>query len=137
MQYTGADWIESSLKIEMSDFGRQVADLLGQWYAGIYHGSWESFRKADWKSDLWISIVHYGPLSTFDFDNLTRLVVLCHDRMIRCEIVGCGPKYMRLNFSPRKNRDGHTYERHPEIETAVKAIRERYDPAPAGGEARP
>jgi len=36
-QYAGANWIKQSLKKEMSPLGVNVADLLGDVFAGIYH----------------------------------------------------------------------------------------------------
>lgn len=92
-------------------------------YNGIYHLKSKSLRKANWKNATNISVCIYGDVATFDDGKLTRLVVLCHDRMIRLEIEGAANGYLRLLFSRRTTREGNTCERHPTIETAVNAIR--------------
>ena len=95
--YAGAEWLKRALKnIQISEFGVKVAELLGDLYYGIYHVRISKLRKVDWKNDRWIEIVLPDTFSTFDADNLTRLVVLCHDRLIRCEIRGAGPGHTKL-----------------------------------------
>ena len=65
----------------------------------------------------------HGQWASFDFNQLTRLIVLGHDRMIRVAIERCNMQYFCLVLHKRHNRDGHMYERHPTIEEAVKTIR--------------
>ena len=62
-------------------------------------------------------------LSTFDFDSLTRLVFLAHDRAIRVEIDGSGPGMVKLVLHKRI-REGVMHERHPTIEAALQRWRE-------------
>ena len=69
----------------------------------------------------------YGGADTFDADLLTRLVVLCHDRAIRGEIVSSGPNRIGILLHPRQ-REGGIAERHPTIEDAIAGIRSRGDP---------
>ena len=57
-------------------------------------------------------------LATFDFDTLTKLVVMSHDRCVRVEIAPSGPGLVKLIFHKRK-RDGNMNERHPEIAEAI------------------
>lgn len=129
-KYSGADWVKSALRKEMSPFGVQVADLLGQLYQGIYHIS-KYLDKVNWMSDDWIPVtVNDSDMSTFDFSRLTVLVVLCHDMHIRCQIHALSNwGYLQLQFSPR-DRDGDIYKRHPTIEDAVKVIHDNlsFDP---------
>lgn len=63
-------------------------------------------------------------LATFDFDTLTRLVVMCHDECVRMSFKNSGPARICLRFTDRK-RDGDFCERHDTIETAIKNIREK------------
>ena len=127
--FAGADWIESALRYEgeMSDLGRAVANLLGDLFFGIYHMNTTSLRKVEWDNTQCIVVTVDTELATYDSDALTRLVVLCHDRMIRCSIQGSAPGYMRLMFHQRHKRDGGSrWERHPTLETAAKQIRGYY-----------
>lgn len=64
-------------------------------------------------------------LSTFDFDYLTRLVVLAHDRCVRLEVVASGPGRIGLVLHKRASRDGSMFERHPTIEEAIQRVRPR------------
>jgi hypothetical protein len=68
---------------------------------------------------------HYGDLSTFDFDRLTRLVFMAHDRCIRVEIASSGPRYMKIIIHKRAQREGEIWSRHPTIESALGAWRKR------------
>ncbi len=68
-------------------------------------------------------------LSTFDFDELTRLVLLAHDRAIRVQVSPVNFRYLQIAIHYRGKRDGSVYERHPTIETALEVHR-RYHPSP-------
>lgn len=69
-------------------------------------------------------------VSTFDYDLLTRAVILAHDRCIRLEIRPAGPRNIAFAFTKRR-RDGRMSERHPTIEDAVAAVRRAW-PQPSG-----
>lgn len=74
----------------------------------------------------WKVNARFGALSTFDFDDLTRLVFLAHDRCVRVEIVQGGPGRVGIAIWKRHCREGDFCERHPTIERALAAWRERY-----------
>ena len=127
--FSGADWIVPALSLDgISDFGKKVADILGDMAFGIYHLDVRALRKVDWKNEGYISVVVYGGLATYDTDTLTRLIVLCHDRMVRLEVSAATWKHLRLEFWPRTSRDGELYTRHPTMETAIENIRGYYAP---------
>ena len=124
-----ADWLIRQRFVEketISPLGLRVAELLGRWYGGIYHANPKYMKEADWTSEDYIQLKYHGTLSTFDGDDLTRLVFLAHDLAIRVEIsaVGGPSKLMRLVFYNRQ-RDGDWFNRHPSMEEALKAWRER------------
>ena len=64
----------------------------------------------------------YGGAATYDSSRLTCLVVLCHDRAIRGEIIPGGPGMIGIALHPRE-RDGQMCDRHPTMEDAMAAIR--------------
>jgi hypothetical protein len=74
---------------------------------------------------------HYGGLSTFDFDALTRAVFLAHDHCIRVEVAPSGPGLVKLRLHRRHKREGYINERHPTLEEAVATWREKW-PLPTG-----
>jgi hypothetical protein len=68
------------------------------------------------------SINHFGPLATFDADDLTRLVFMAHEKCIRVQVEG-GPHGLRIAIW-RREREGCPYERHPTIDQALNSFRE-------------
>lgn len=62
--------------------------------------------------------------ASFDFNGLTRAVVMAHDRMIRFEIEPSGPGLLKLCLHKRHKREGAMHERHPTMEQAIEKIRE-------------
>lgn len=104
---------------KLSDFQARVMDILGMVGGGIYNApiSWDGVY---WNHGGGMGVPWRGSaaFSTFDFDRLTRLVLLCHDARIRCEIQHNGPRGFLLVFHPRSH-EGRRGERHPSIEEAV------------------
>ncbi len=71
-----------------------------------------------------VSINTYGGrLGTFDYDGLTRLVLMAHDRMIRAYIAQGGPGRVKIILHKRHTREGSIIERHPTIEEAIAKFR--------------
>lgn len=119
-EYAGADWLEPQLirkGMVLSELGRDVADLLGYLYQGLYHVS-GIVDKCEWDNNHYISLAHYNDLSTYDFNHLTTLVFLAHRMAIRVEIQPCNFKYLRILFH-RRFRDGNMTVRHPDIREAL------------------
>jgi hypothetical protein len=126
MQYAGHEWIEKDLKVQCSPLGRDVADLLGFVYRGIYHIE-RNVRKVEWGNDFYIklNLDDGGSFATWDGNNLTRLVLAAHAMAIRIEIEPCNPRYMRLYFH-RRRREGGIAERHPTIEQAIDQFNDEF-----------
>lgn len=123
----GADWLERSICPNPSPLGRQVANLLGVVLGGMYHEREMILRKVDWTSERYISVPWgHRDLATYDDNLLTRLVVLAHDACIRLTIEPCSRVSLTLLFHPRIGPTGHTFERHPTLESAAKDVRRLY-----------
>lgn len=68
-----------------------------------------------------IHINHYGDLSTFDFDRLTRLVLLAHRDAVRIEIKNSGPRMVRIIAHRRKHDDAACMsQRHPSLDDLIQ-----------------
>jgi hypothetical protein len=120
-KYAGADWLESNKK-PMSDFGRTVADLVGDVALGIYHWP-DSVMAADWTDSRAVTLKgHWAEFATHDGNELTRLVVLAHDRHIRVAVRGHGMNGMAITFHKRE-REGDFAQRHPTLEDAARNMR--------------
>lgn len=125
-QYAGSNWIKRSLKKELSPLGENVADLLGDVFAGIYHLDYKALERVNWDDpDVILFTLSYHSMSTVDSDELTRLVILSHDRKLRLEIRAVAPKRLELVFHQRV-REGVFYHMCPTIEEHLNTIREHY-----------
>jgi hypothetical protein len=96
---SGAAWLESNGKV-LSALGADVAGILGNVFAGIYHIDREVLHpRVKWDHERVIAVVIGGELATHDGDELARLVVLTAQRGIRLAISGRAPGYLRLQFT--------------------------------------
>lgn len=113
---------------KLSEFQAKVADILGMVGGGIYNAT-VSHGSIDWEygfngiSAVW----KYPQFATWDFNQLTMLVFLCHEARIRCELGPAGPHMLRLSFWQR-NATGDISTRHPNLDEAVAMFR-KYLPA--------
>ena len=144
VKYSGADWIEfnraailrtkknpNPVVPPMSQLGKAVANLLGDVFAGIYHLDQGALMRVEWSNTHHIVFnLSWRSMATFDDDYLTRLVVLCHDRMIRMSIDGCGPHTTKLIFHQRNSRTGDIGTRYPTMEDHITIIRSNYSEEP-------
>ena len=99
------DWMSEDQK----ECHQMLADLLG----GFHHitGPVKEFGYG-------IQTNVFGELATFDFDGLTRLVLLAHERCIRASVMTSGPGMIKIALHKRK-RDGGMSERHPTIQDVL------------------
>lgn len=74
------------------------------------------------------SVVYRGDFATFDYNMLTRLVVLSHDSCIRASIHQGGPGSIKITLW-RRQREGSMSERHPTMEDHVAKIRSGFPAA--------
>lgn len=103
-----------------SEFGLRVARILDDVWA-LYN---MRLQRVDFSRDWIVEVNIDKGLSTFAFDELTQLVVRCHDACVRLTIAPCNMRYLRLSFYPRR-RDGGFTERHPTMEQATERVRSR------------
>ena len=107
------DWMDDT-QWECSKF---LADLFG----GFHHLYGKTHEVRD---GLYINCTcSSNHFATFDFDYLTRAVIMAHDRCIRFSIEPSGPGMLQLWATKRTCREGNVSERHPTLEEAIKRIR--------------
>lgn len=105
-------------KADMTPEQRECYELLCGLVCGEHHLTSPVYA---W-SGAGIRYAHYGELATFDFDKLTRLVVMAHDRCIRATVMASGPRMVGIGLSKR-SREGCFAERHPTMEEAIARCR--------------
>jgi hypothetical protein len=92
---------------------QMIADL----YFGFHH---VIGKLHEWGHGIAFNTRQTGSFATFDFDGLTRAVLMAHERMIRFSIEPSGPGMLKLVLHKRHKRDGSMTERHPTIEGAIE-----------------
>lgn len=118
--------LETRGKFKVSKFMTAVIEVLSLSFGGLHHTETRSqWRKEDYCNTRSISYIHRcGGLSTFDFNYLTKLVILAHDKGLRLEISPHEFYALELHFSNRMGRrKGHIGNRHPTIEEAIQNVR--------------
>jgi hypothetical protein len=108
-------------RLKCSDLGQEAANILGQVYQGIYHIQ-DAVGRTDWSNPHHIEVTLNGELASWDFNHLTSLIVLCHDRAVRVAVEGTARRYLTLRFH-RRRRQGGTDERHPHLDEHAALIR--------------
>lgn len=143
--YAGAQWVQDNLDAThaiarrsngrhlkckaaktMSPLGVAVAEVLGFVWRGIYHMDIAALMRVRWdEPDLVEVRVRHG-LATFDGGELTWLVIVCHDMMLRMEIDTHGPRHLLLRFWQRRGREGYMHFRMPTLERHAELLRGHY-----------
>lgn len=105
----------------MNDTQWGCAKFLADLFGGFHH----LFGKIHGVRDgIYINCTNAGNhFATFDFDYLTRAVIMAHDSCIRFSIEPSGPRMLQLWATRRTCREGDISERHPTLEAAIKRIR--------------
>lgn len=137
--YAGADWLQEQLnaahkinpnknpEVVISELGIKVANLLGEWQRGIYHMEHSKLYKANWESNQWIEVSMWcSGMSTYDFDDLTRLVFLAHEMALRVQLEPSAHHHVKLIFHPRSNDSDKRYMWHPNLDEAVTLFRQTF-----------
>ncbi len=68
-------------------------------------------------------IVTGDSLCSYDYSNMTRLVIMAHDRAIRVAVVPHTFKLLRIIIHQRE-REGGELTKHPDLESNVARLRE-------------
>lgn len=89
----------------------RILSLLEVYYRGLHHLP----GKVKWLGHGAASVNERGDLSTFDFDGLTRLVMLAHAYCVRVSVEAGGPGAVKLLLHCRHYRTGGMPLRHPRM----------------------
>ena len=124
------EWVQALDKTNLvSELGKTVANILGYVGCGIYNCP-ISHKRIDWTDEYCIVVNWSASLANWDFDNLTRLVLECHERLIRINIKGISPGRMQFLFHQRISRNGGIATRMPTIETMIERRKKAFEKEP-------
>jgi len=106
-----------------SPIAYEAFDLLSELWHGPHHVveivKITTTKANIWDRDLFCSVRFRNELATWDFNEMTRLVFLAHDRCIRVSVSAVSKGVLELAFHKRKRRGGMS-QRHPTLEQAVE-----------------
>jgi hypothetical protein len=91
-----------------------------EFFAAFYRGEHHFPGKIKPYGEGW-SMSHFGSMATYDGNELTRLVLLAHEKCIRVQVEQGGPNRLRIAIWKRE-REGDMFQRHPTIEQALEAF---------------
>src|ERR1700749_4274377 len=94
----------------------EAEKFFSEFYSGAHHIPGHTVHKF---GRGWMVKHDRGDLATYDFDALTRLVLMAHRDCYRASVDNHGPRTMKICIWKRK-REGGMCERHPTIEQAIE-----------------
>lgn len=107
-----------------SEIERRAYVVLSRVYLGIHHVDGWCRRISD---PYWVRVTVPGELGTYDFAEMTRLVIAAHDECVRVAAFPAGPRNLQLVFSlrgrPGRFLDTSLMDTHPTMEQAIAANR--------------
>lgn len=71
------------------------------------------------------AILDHNELASFDYNHLTRLVVMAHDKSIRVGIQPASNRALRITLHKREKGSTNDMNRHPDLESAIDFIRRK------------
>jgi hypothetical protein len=94
---------------------QEATDFFAEFYLGAHHipGKIKEFGYG------FVVLHDRGDLATFDYNQLTRLVLLAHSKCYRASVFPCTPRILKIGIWKRK-REGGMSSRHPTIEQAIE-----------------
>jgi len=101
---------------DASPFEVRAEEVLARTFRGIHHCGPIYKHKTHWVTNK------YGGMSTYDFDELTRLVFAAHRFCIRVEVKSSGPGMVKIVLTNRvRDKEALTYDKHPTIYEALES----------------
>jgi len=131
------DWIESNTKLPLTDDQKRCFDVLCSWCAPynlpLVGEGWHGLSLTDESAPVFVRpqfvrVKMCGDFATYDFDNLTRLVLAAHAKAVRVNI--SADIHTEIDRDAwlqeyREGKDGWGFydtDRHPEYETPCLAF---------------
>ena len=119
-QKSHINWLNSYREEWMSDDQWLLSLFLCRLFCGFHH---VPSKIKECGKGIQINFIP-NSMATFDFDGLTKLVVMAHNWGVRANIAGSGPAMIKLQLWKRRLRDGCISERHPTIGQAVDKFKD-------------
>jgi hypothetical protein len=119
-------WVEGATGQEMSELGKNVANIIGFVGGGIYNAPIKA-QSVDWTHPERIEVNWSGELCNYDFMTLSALWIACHRSIIRVSISVATFGILKLKFWQRSQREGDIFKRLPDCEAMIELIYGMYE----------
>lgn len=100
---------------------QKAIDFFSQFYGGEHHIPRSGITK--WGNG-WMVKHDRGELATYDFTELTRLVLMAHERCYRVGVAPHNTNTLKICIWERQ-REGGMCDRHPTIEQAIEIFNKK------------
>ena len=97
----------------------EATDFFSEFYYGEHHIPKHQVHEF---GHGWMVKHDRGDLATFDYNDLTRLVIMAHDKCYRASISPLSKSTLQIAILKRE-REGSMSERHPTLEQAIEKLR--------------
>lgn len=96
---------------------QEAIDFFSEFYQGEHHipGKVKEFGGG------WVVNHDRGDLATYDYNQLTKLVFMAHEKCIRVSVMPCSPRHLKIAIWKRQ-REGGMSERHPTLQQAIESF---------------
>lgn len=110
-------------KPELTEFHRLALTVLQRGMGTGIHNVQANWERAEFHPRFLRVVIRCHGWATFDFSELTRLVIAAHDACVRVQIEPRARDYLAVFLSPRDRDATGMASRHPTIEQAVEDFR--------------
>lgn len=109
-EFGGFDWRANE---DTNSAQLNVIKVLGWWRKGTHH----FYGTVEPCGPDGVALTTRITIASYDSDELTWLVLLAHENLVRVEVSACAPGYLKIYAHQRKQKapDDYVWDRHPNI----------------------
>lgn len=113
------EWFKKHRSDWMSDDQFLSWLFMSQLFSGFHH---VNGKVVEYGTGIKVNI-SYSNMATFDYDYLTKAVVMSHNWGVRLEIQPASSRQLRFILHKRHTREGSMSERHPLMSEAIEKFK--------------
>lgn len=107
---------------ELRPATERMENVLAFTFRGLHNAPRVHKHKVGEEWEYW-EVNAFGDLSTYDLDQLTRLVLAAHDNCVRASVQSSGPRMVKIALHPRFTRTGSINNKCPEFDEHIAELR--------------
>ena len=119
---TALNWLKSHRQEWMSDDQWLLSLFLCRLFRGFHHCPEIKQSNCGQRNIAVNTRTSY--FANYDYDYLTKMVIMSHNWGVRCSVSGSGPGMFKITLWKRHSRDGDVCDRMPTIEEMVNTYKD-------------